>query len=142
MRPRHTSGSCLLILAALLLPLAACTPAVDRAATSVDDTGYAPQYQGIRTQLLEGDLVSFKVAMTGARVEADVADYARCAAAQYALIRGFGFARLVRTTVERNGALWSGDAVYTVSASLPPGVRTIDAEVTVRDCQERDIPTV
>jgi hypothetical protein len=99
-------------------------------------------YQGIETILLDGDLVSFRVAMTGARSEADVEAYGRCAAAQYALIRGFGFARHVRTQVAERSGVWRGDAVYLISAALPPGARTIDAEVTVRDCGEQGIPTV
>lgn len=101
-----------------------------------------PEYQGIETLLLDGDLVNFRVAMTGARDNEDVAAYARCAAAQYALIRGFGFARHVRTNVAQTGGIWRGDAVYTISASLPDGLKTIDAEVTVRDCGEQGIPTV
>ncbi len=104
--------------------------------------GFQPDYRGIETLLLDGDLVNFRVSMTGARNDEDVAAYARCAAAQYALIRGFGFARLVRTTVAQDGEIWRGDAVYTISAALPPGFRTIDAEVTVRDCGEQGIPTV
>jgi hypothetical protein len=71
-----------------------------------------------------------------------VADYAACAAAQYALIRGYGFARHVRTAVTQEGSIWRGDAVYTISPALPRGVATIDAEVTVRDCGARGIPTV
>jgi hypothetical protein len=122
---------------AMLMALSACT-----SATSPQDTTFSPVYQGIQTLLLDGDLVNFRVAMTGARDNADVAAYARCAAAQYALIRGFGFARLVRTSVSQQGDVWRGDAVYTVSAALPPGFRTIDAEVTVRDCGEQGIPTV
>lgn len=105
----------------------------------------APQqatYQGIETLLLDGDLVSFRVAMTGARDNADVEAYGRCAAAQYALIRGFGFARHVRTTVAQNNGVWRGDAVYTISAALPRGIKTIDAEVTVRDCGDQGIPTI
>ena len=101
-----------------------------------------PSYLGIETVLLDGDLVSFRVAMTGARNEADAEVYGRCAAAQYALIRGFGFARHVRTQVAKNGATWRGDGVYLISAALPDGIRTIDAEVTVRDCGEQGIPTV
>jgi hypothetical protein len=104
--------------------------------------GFAPEYKGIETLLLDGDLVSFRVEMTGARDNEDVAAYGRCAAAQYALIRGFGFARHVRTNVNKQGGTWRGDAVYTISAALPDGVRTIDAEVTVRDCGEQGIPTV
>jgi hypothetical protein len=80
--------------------------------------------------------------MTGARDNADVEAYGRCAAAQYALIRGFGFARHVRTTVAQNNGVWRGDAVYTISAALPRGIKTIDAEVTVRDCGDQGIPTI
>jgi hypothetical protein len=101
-----------------------------------------PSYLGIETILLDGDLVNFRVAMKGARNEADVETYGRCAAAQYALIRGFGFARHVRTQVAKAGETWRGDAVYLISAALPDGIRTIDAEVTVRDCGEQGIPTV
>ena len=110
------------------------------------DRGDAPPdlavYEGIETILLDGDLVNFRVAMTGARDDTDVAAYAACAAAQYALIRGFGFARHVRTNVAIKGGVWRGDAVYTISAALPRGVKTIDAEVTVRDCGAQGIPTV
>lgn len=103
---------------------------------------YSPTYQGIETILLDGDLVNFRVQMTGARDNEDVAGYAACAAAQYALIRGFGFARHVRTNVANTGGTWRGDAVYTISAALPMGLKTIDAEVTVRDCGAQGIPTV
>ncbi len=101
----------------------------------------APVYQGIETALLDGDLVQFKVAMLGGG-PSDVTEYAACAAAQYALIRGFGFARQVRTQTTLQGGIWRGDAVYTISAALPRGTKTIDAEVTVRDCGVRGIPTV
>ncbi|WP_417628216.1 hypothetical protein [Pararhodobacter aggregans] len=99
-------------------------------------------YRGVQTQLLENDLVHFVVTMEGARDAGDAIAYARCAAAQYALIRGMGFARHVRTTTNNEGSLWQADAVYTVSPSLPRGIRTIDAEVTVADCTEQGIPTV
>jgi hypothetical protein len=92
--------------------------------------------------LMDGDLVNFRVAMQGARDKADVEAYGRCAAAQYALIRGAGFARHVRTNVDKSGGVWRGDAVYTISAALPIGLRTIDAEVTVRDCAAQGIPTI
>ncbi len=112
--------------------LIACAPQVQTSAIV---------YQGIQTALLDGDLVQFKVAMTGG-AETDVTSYAACAAAQYTLIRGFGFARQVRTQVTMQGGIWRGDAVYTISAALPRGTKTIDAEVTVRDCGARGIPTV
>jgi len=123
--------------AAVLLGAVACAP--------VEQPGqgnFAPSYGGIETILLDGDLVNFRVAMRGARGNEDVATYARCAAAQYALIRGFGFARHVRTNVAQTGSLWRGDAVYTISSALPNGIRTIDAEVTVRDCGDQGIPTI
>lgn len=104
--------------------------------------GFAPTYLGVDTRLLDGDLVNFIVTMKGARTAADVADYAKCAAAQYALIRDFGFARHVRTNVKESDGIWSGDAVYTVSAALPEGRLTLDAEVVVENCKDAGIPTV
>ena len=118
--------------------LSAC---VDQGA-GVGQGGFAPTYSGIETILLEGDLVNFRVAMSGARGNDDVEVYGRCAAAQYALLRGAGFARHVRTTVAQTGNTWRGDAVYLISAALPKGLKTIDAEVAVRDCGERGIPTI
>lgn len=103
---------------------------------------FAPDYRGVETSLLKGDLVQFHVAMTGARDGQDLDGYAKCAAAQYALIRGYGFARHLRTTIEEEGGVWTADAVYTISPSLPRGTRTIDAEVVVADCAENGIPTV
>ena len=117
--------------------LTACTP------TEVpSQDSFAPEYLGIETRRLDDDLVSFLVRMKGARTNADVADYGKCAAAQYTLIRGFGFARHVRTNVQEEGGLWAGDAVYTISATLPDGLQTIDAEVAVAECAETGIPTV
>lgn len=103
--------------------------------------GATPRYMGISTSLLDGDLVNFHVAVDGGG-QAEAESYAQCAAAQYALIRGFGFARHVRTVVSERAGVWTADAVYTISAALPRGVRTLDAEVVVRDCGARGIPTV
>jgi len=83
-----------------------------------------------------------RVSMTGARNQDDLADYARCAVAQYTLQRGYGFARHIRTNVSIKAGLWVADAVYTISPSLPQGLRTIDAEITVQDCMTLGIPTV
>ena len=127
----------------LALVLAACTPPhLQRANPDQINLPFSPQYNGIETRLLDGDLVSFLVSMEGARSGEDVDDYARCAAAQYTLIRGYGFARHVRTTVDEEAGIWTADAVYTISAALPRGVQTLDAEVVVADCRERGIPTV
>ena len=109
--------------------------------TASDPTG-AIRYDGIETRLLDGDLVNFHVKVANATAAQDVTDYAECAAAQYALIRGYGFARNVRTLVDEEGGVWAGDAVYTISSALPRGLRRIDAEVTVAECARRSIPTV
>ena len=124
---------------ALISPLAlmACAdPAQDQVSR------FAPQYMGVETALLEGDLVQFGVRMSGARNAADLDDYAECAAAQYALIRGYGFARHLRTNVYEEGGLWHGDAVYTISAALPAGLKKLDAEVVALACAENGIPMV
>ncbi len=119
------------------LALAACAEPQARQAEP-----FAPFYRGVETALLDGDLVRFDVSMTGARSGQDVDDYAECAAAQYALIRGYGFARHLRTNIEEKGGVWRADAVYTISPSLPRGLRTIDAETVVQTCAENGIPTV
>ncbi|MCX7559432.1 hypothetical protein OS190_07600 [Sulfitobacter sp. F26204] len=125
-----------LTLAVAAVTLAACEPQVPLA------SDFIPDYKGVETALLDGDLVQFKVAMTKAQSGQDVSDYAECAAAQYTLIRGYGFARHVRTNVAQEAGLWRGDAVYTISPSLPRGIKTIDAEVTVANCVEKGIPRV
>ncbi len=128
-----------MIRAALISPflLAGCD------AQSEDEAPqFSPEYLGVETALLDGDLVQFKVAMAGARDGKDLDAYAECAAAQYALIRGYGFARHLRTNINEKGGVWTADAVYTISPSLPRGLRTIDAEVVVANCAENKIPTV
>ena len=128
----------LVLPAALATVIAACSDAAD----APDEAALAPVYEGIETRLLDGDLVSFAVTMRGGQGRADVEAYARCAAAQYALIRGYGFARHVRTLVDERAGNWRADAVYTISPALPEGLRTIDAEVTVAECGLNGIPTV
>ena len=96
----------------------------------------------METRLLDGDLVNFRVVMTDAEASEQVTKYAECAAAQYTLIRGYGFLRHVRTQAAEEGGLWSADAVYTISPALPRGLKTIDAEVAVADCGAAGIPTV
>ena len=117
--------------------LGACAPAGE----VPEERGETAVYQGVSTILLDTGMVSFSVAMTGAKDRTDVEAYGRCAAAQYALDQGFGFARQVRTIVRKEGRTWYGDAVYLISASLPEGLRTIDAEVVATECEELGIPT-
>ncbi|WP_354667653.1 hypothetical protein [Lentibacter algarum] len=111
-------------------------------AAPVEDVPRSFEYAGIETRLLDGDLVQFRVAMTGDALPEDADRYAQCAAAQYSLIRGYGFARHVRTNIENMGGQLVGDAVYTISAALPRGLKTIDAEVIVQSCLEHKIPMV
>jgi hypothetical protein len=118
--------------------LGACAPGAE----VPQERGSQAVYEGISTILLDKDLVSFSVSMRGAKDRAEVEAYGRCAAAQYALDQGFGFARQVRTIVSKKGQTWYGDAVYLISASLPEGLRTIDAEVAATECAELGIPTV
>ncbi|MGR3291503.1 MAG: hypothetical protein ACU0C9_09965 [Paracoccaceae bacterium] len=117
--------------------LMACSVSED-----ANNADFQPVYNGIDRELLDVDLVNMRVTMTGARDQQDIVAYARCAVAQYALKRGYGFARHVRTNVSIEGGLWAADAVYTISPTLPKGLRTIDAEVTVQNCAVLGIPTV
>lgn len=135
----HTPISCALLIA-LSGALMACAPR-ERSPAPVSPPAQA-RYLGVETRLLEGDLVSFVVRMEGARTALDVIAYSRCAAAQYTLIRGYSFARHVRTNVTQSGGIWQAEGVYTVSPDLPLGLRNMDAEVIVSDCQEQGIPTV
>ena len=99
-------------------------------------------YIGSETRLLDGDLVNFRVNMRGDLNRRALLDYAECVAAQYTVVRGFGFARHLRTNVTNEGSIWSADAVYTISSAIPAGRRTLEAEITVEECKERGIPTV
>ena len=129
-----TRARCAGLALAGLVVVGACTP--------TQDLRPPASYDGVQTRLLDDDLVNFRVQMTGRATRDDVADYARCAAAQYALIRGFGFARHVRTNVQEQGGVWVADAVYTISPALPRGLQTLDAEVVAAACAEQGIPTV
>ncbi|WP_407936298.1 hypothetical protein [Litorivita pollutaquae] len=127
-----------LVACGVLALLGACAPE----GQEVSRGAAVPEYLGIETQLLEGDLVNFQVSMKGAGGRADVARFAECAAAQYTLIRGYGFARHLRTNVTEQGGIWRGDAIYTISPALPRGLKTIDAEVVAAHCAENGIPAV
>ena len=125
-----------------LLPLAAGLLAgCGEGAEAPADDVFRPDYRGTEVRLLDETLVNLVATMEGARGVQDVADYAECALAQDAADRGFGFARQVRTNVVEEGGVWVADAVYTVSPALPRGLRTIDVEVAVKSCRDRDIPT-
>lgn len=123
---------------ALISPLAlvACAP---QAPVAED---FIPEYLGVQTTALDVELVQVNVAMTKVQSHKDIEKYAECAAAQYTVNRGYGFTRHLRTNVTEEGGVWAADAVYTISPTLPDGLATIDAVVTVDACQETGIPTV
>lgn len=125
------------VLLALSGGLAACAePGADKAVPAA-----APEYLGVETRLLDSDLVQFHLALRGGG-RGEIDDYARCAAAQYALIRNMGFARHIRTTATAEAGIWRGDTVYIISAAVPPGEHKLDAEVVTADCAARGIPMV
>jgi hypothetical protein len=128
---------------AALIPLAGCAMAAPATPSAqVGRAAQAREYLGVETRLLDGDLVNFLVSFRGHEGEKNVVAYAECAAAQYTLIRGFGFARHVRTNVAQEAGIWRADAVYTISPALPDGVSKLDAEVVVANCRENRIPMV
>ena len=123
---------------ALLLPLTAACVSEERPAIDV----FRPDYLGIiEAEMLADDLLRVVVEMEGARDSRDVLEYAECAMAGEALEGGFRFARQVRTQVSERGGVRRADAVYSVSISVPRGLRTVDAEPAVADCDARGIPT-
>ena len=113
--------------------LAGCAGAGDGAAGGVI-------YLGADVEPVDAALFRFNVALQGGGA-AEVETYARCAAAGYAQEKGFGFVRHLSTEVNERGGIWRADALYTISPGLPRGVKTIDAEVTVADCEDQGIPT-
>jgi len=127
----------MMLVAGSLLALAACQPEGPRPGTAPPAS-----YDGVETRLLDDDLVNFRAQMTGVATRGDLVAYTRCAAAQYAEIRGYGFARQVRTNVQVEGSVWVADAVYTISPALPRGLQTLDVEIVLQDCEDQGIPTV
>lgn len=122
------------------LILVACSDGGE--APSRDAVPFTPTYLGAEAEALDADLVRIGVAMRGARDPIDVRDYAECAVAGYADARGFEFARHIRTEIDEETGLWTADAFYTMSPSIPEGVNTLEAQVVVSKCNETGIPLV
>ncbi|WP_371036654.1 MULTISPECIES: hypothetical protein [unclassified Rhodosalinus] len=129
-------------IASAAVTLAGCAPERPHAAAAEAVGRAAPDYRGVETRLLDLDLLSVDVAMGGAASLEEIEGYARCAAALDTLSRARKFLRHLRTNVAKEGGLWRADAVYTISARRPEGLRTIDAEVEAAACAERGIPMV
>lgn len=117
----------------LLAGMAVCAPVSAEPVVS---------YLGVETRLLEGDLVTFRVALRGAPTEDAVVAYAECAAARYALIRGYGFARHIRTELGKRNGIWRADAAWLIAKGKPSGPVPVDAMAAVADCTAKGIPTV
>ncbi len=131
-------GAHWLLTLALLGGLAGCA----QESPEISSADFTPDYLGVDTRLLDESLVSFLVEMRGARGRDDIAAYAECAAAQYTLIRGYGFARHLRTKIDEEAGIWRADAVYTISPVLPRGAHIINAKAKVKECANNGIPTV
>lgn len=108
---------------------------------TIDQSGARPEYLGVKTELLDDDLVRFLVKTKRGNAR-DVIAYSECAAAQYTLIRGYFFARHVRTKTNLIDGMWEADAAYVISPNLPKGARKLDAETVVAHCAENQIPMV
>jgi hypothetical protein len=128
-------------LAALALTAACQTQGGDAAARPAVAATQA-EYLGVETRLLDGDLVNFKVAMRGIETPEPLDEYATCAAAEYTLIRGFIFARHVRTTKTKAGNTWKADAVFLISDDVPQGLAALNAPLLLDECKNNGIPTV
>ncbi|MEO1454600.1 MAG: hypothetical protein AAFV31_12305 [Pseudomonadota bacterium] len=99
-------------------------------------------YEGGMATLLTDDLLQVMVEMGGPVTRVDLRTYTDCAAADAAVFKGLSFARHVRTTVYEEAGLARADAVYTVSTTLPAGMKTIDAATQAETCRELGIPRV
>lgn len=130
------------IIASAPVILMGCAPGSAAPPPAAGQADFAPVYGAAETAFVDGDLVGIRVAMSGARAQRDVTDYADCTIARHALGAGYGFARQLRSEVAERGGIWHADAVYTMSPALPRGPTIIDAEVTVAQCDEAGIPTV
>ena len=119
--------------------LVACAPQGQEVSKAPTGT---MEYINVDTRLMKPELVNMVVTMRNPRTPTDVLAYVECAAAQYTLIRGFGFAGRVQVNVSEDKGIWAGNAIYTLSNAHPGGRHTIDAEVTVEDCTAHNIPMV
>lgn len=126
-------------MAIAMLTLASCAATEPAPEAEVE---FKPEYLGIETQMMDDELVNIRIAMKGARGPEDIDAYTACAAAQYAAIKGYGYARHLRTNLSERGSVYRADAIYTISAETPRGIRIIDADKAIADCKAQSIPTV
>ena len=119
--------------------LVACTPTDQQVSKAPSG---AREYLNVDSRLMKPELINMVVTMRNPRTPTDVLAYVECAAAQYTLIRGFGFAGRIQVNVTEDKGIWAGNAIYTLSNAHPGGRYIIDAEVTVENCAAHNIPMV
>lgn len=124
------------------LPILTLTGCLLTALSACASTPAARVYGGADPVGMGDDLYGFAVTMQGAGGRAEVEAYVTCVVSGYTLRKNAGFARKVRLGISEEGGVWSADAVYSISPTLPRGIATIDAEVMAADCAERGVPTV
>ena len=115
-----------------MLGLAGCAP-------SQGAQNRPTEFRVIDSLRIDDGLINILVEGHGPEAETGIENFAECAAISKAHEQGFGFARRIRTHVSKTGGNWRADAVYSVSKSLPDGLRTIDAEVAAQNCAEAGI---
>lgn len=98
-------------------------------------------YEGVTVSAVDPGLFRFEARVGGLAGAGAAEEYARCRAAAYALERGFGYVRHVRTITDKTGGVWRADAVYTMSPDKPGGPSAIDAAAAAAACAEQGIPT-
>ena len=100
------------------------------------------EYMSTTAELIGDGLVKISASVKNVQSDHFATEFATCVAARYALLRGFGLARLVTDSVSRDDNIRTATSVYSISARLPPGVRKMDAEVVAVNCAENGIPMV
>ena len=99
-------------------------------------------YVSAESELIGDGLVKISASVKNAESDHFASEFAACVVARYALLRGFGFARLVTDSVSRTEDIRTATSVYSITAHLPAGVRKLDAEIIAVNCAENGIPMV
>ena len=125
----------------LVLAMTGVVSACERTgATALSTRGV--NYVSAEAELIGDGLVKIFASVKNAESDHFASDFAACVAARYALLRGFGFARLVTDSVSLTQDIRTATSVYSITARLPAGVRKLDAEVVAVNCAENGIPMV
>ncbi len=131
--------------AVALLGLTACAGTLPMEVPPVAEgqaSAPVPRYLGVQTTRLDDELVMLRARIARPRAVSDIDAYTDCAAAQYAQIRGHGYARRIRSSIDDRGTAWVADAVYLTANEKPLGKSVIDARTTLADCKAQSIPVV